>query len=106
NHGVGPCGDALPAEHAAAREKLAKIGLPPADPRAKGLHILMVGDSRGCALLTGLEVLAKDEGATVDNATVLGCGIVADAVGKSLSIVPRSQAEGCHAMVKKVQQEA
>ena len=106
NHGVGPCGDALPQEHAAARKKLAEIGLPPPDPRSRGLHILMVGDSRACALLTGLEVLAKAEGATVDAATVLGCGIVADAVGKSLNIVPRTQAEGCHNMVKKVQQEA
>jgi peptidoglycan/LPS O-acetylase OafA/YrhL len=106
NRGFGPCGPALPREHDDARVKLAQLGLPPPDPRAKGLHILVVGDSRACALLTGLEVLTKAEGATVSDAAVLGCGIVADAVGKSLSLVPRVQAEGCHDMVAKAQQKA
>ncbi|MGZ6945867.1 MAG: acyltransferase family protein [Acidimicrobiia bacterium] len=106
NHPAGPCGAALPKEQQEAQAKLAQIGLPPPDPRSAGLHILVVGDSRACALLTGLEVVGKTEGATVDNAAVLGCGIVADAVGKSLSIVSRSQANGCHQMVKTAQEKA
>ena len=103
DRGFGPCGAPLPEEVAAARSKFAEIGFPPPDPRADGLRLLMVGDSRACALLTGLEVLGKEQGATVANAAVLGCGIVADAVGKSLSIVPREEAEACHQRVRDAQ---
>jgi hypothetical protein len=106
NRAAGPCSSALPEEYKAARTTLARRGLPPRDPRGEGLHILVVGDSRACALLTGLEVLGKAEGAHIDDAAVLGCGIVADAVARSLSLVPRSQADGCHDMVATAQRKA
>jgi peptidoglycan/LPS O-acetylase OafA/YrhL len=106
NRGFGPCGDALPGEVEAARAKFDEIGWPPEDPRAQGLHLLVVGDSRACSLSTGLEQLAQEQGATLDNASVLGCGIVADAVTRSLSMVPRSQADACRGRVRDAQRAA
>ena len=105
NHVAGPCGSALPEERRAARKRLAELGVPQAEA-SRHLRVLVVGDSRACSLLTGLEVLGRAEGVQVDNAAVLGCGVVADAVAKSISVVPRTQADRCHDMVRTAQLKA
>ena len=103
NHKYGPCVAATGDEHRAASARLRELGVPAADPRVRGKTVMVVGDSRACSLLTGIEMLGRAEGFRVENAAVLGCGVVADAVGKTYSLVPRSQARACHDLVEATQ---
>jgi peptidoglycan/LPS O-acetylase OafA/YrhL len=100
NHVAGPCTTATKGERTAADKRLRELGVPPEDPRDTDLRLMVIGDSRACSLLTGFEAMGRAEGSPVTNAAVLGCGVVADAVGKSWGLVPRSQAYGCHDMVR------
>lgn len=100
---VGPCGDARPSEHAAARAELRRLGRTDADTRSDGMRVLVIGDSRACSLLTGLEVVSAAAGASTDNAAVLGCGVVEDAVTRSNILVPRKFTESCHDLTRSLQ---
>jgi peptidoglycan/LPS O-acetylase OafA/YrhL len=103
NHAAGPCTNATKGERTQADTALRKLGVPAEDPRDKDLKLMVVGDSRACSLLTGFEALGRAVGSPVTNAAVLGCGVVADAVGKTFAMVPRSQAHSCHRVVEEAQ---
>jgi peptidoglycan/LPS O-acetylase OafA/YrhL len=103
NHPAGPCTTATKGERTEADRTLRKLGVPAEDPRDTDLKLMVVGDSRACSMLTGFEALGRAEGSPVTNAAVLGCGVVADAVGKTYALVPRSQADTCHDVVEKEQ---
>ena len=79
----GPCIAAEPSEHDQARTQLDKPSRSPPIRGPMGLRVLVIGDSIACSLLTGLEVAGSSQGAQVDNAAVLGCGVVSDTVGAS-----------------------
>jgi peptidoglycan/LPS O-acetylase OafA/YrhL len=103
NHPAGPCTTATKGERTEANKTLRELGAPATDARDTALKLMVVGDSRACSLLTGFEALGRAEGSPVTNAAVLGCGVVADAVGKTYSLVPRQQANTCHDVVEKAQ---
>jgi peptidoglycan/LPS O-acetylase OafA/YrhL len=103
NHPAGPCTTATKGERQGASQRLRELGLPAPDTRDADLKLMVVGDSRSCSMLTGLEALGRAEGVPVTNAAVLGCGVVADAVGTSYALVTRAQAHSCHGMVEKSQ---
>ena len=98
--GVGYCGSAPAAEVRRAQRELRHLGgiatpLAPSPP----IRLAVLGDSRACSLLTGLEVGARPLHATVANGAVLGCGIVAGAISRRYAMVPRPWARGCPSRV-------
>ena len=92
NHQPGPCGAAPPEETSQARAELAQARAAPADPRADGLRVLVIGDSIACSLLTGLEVTGprRARRSTTPRSSVAGSS--SDTVGRSSSC-PRPFAE-------------
>jgi peptidoglycan/LPS O-acetylase OafA/YrhL len=105
NHRPGPCGAALPSERTQARAELRQLKPLPVAAQAPGLRVLVIGDSIACSLLTGLEATAATQGAQVDNAAILGCGVVADTVWKE-SFLPRPFAKHCPGLARTRQQRA
>jgi peptidoglycan/LPS O-acetylase OafA/YrhL len=79
SHTPGGCGGATRAERDEARTKLDELGAT-ADARSRGLRVLVIGDSIACSLLTGLEAEAALHGAEVENAAVIGCGVISGPV--------------------------
>ncbi len=105
NHVPGPCGAAQPNERDQATAELRKLAPLPPEPKAAGLRVLVIGDSIACSLLTGLEVTGASQGAHVDNAAILGCGVIADTVWRQ-SFLPRPFAKECPALARTRQQRA
>jgi peptidoglycan/LPS O-acetylase OafA/YrhL len=101
----GHCGKSLPAERAAARDELARLEPLAPDDRSEGFRVLVIGDSIACSLLTGLEAVGEVQGAHVDNAAVVGCGVIAGTVSND-SMLPREFAEGCPDLTRSLQERA
>jgi peptidoglycan/LPS O-acetylase OafA/YrhL len=72
----GPCGPATQTERVEARTELDRLVPLARGSRSEEFRILVIGDSIACSLLTGLEATGAIAGARVDNAAVLGCGVI------------------------------
>jgi peptidoglycan/LPS O-acetylase OafA/YrhL len=66
-------------------------------------RITAIGDSWACSLLPGLEAVAARDGASVSNAAVLGCGVVADAVVPVGGLPPPSWIRRCQTLVRETE---
>ena len=98
----GRCGRASGAEREDAAREISRLGGLPETRRTTPLRVAVIGDSRACSLLTGLEAGARAVDARITNGSVLGCGVVAGAVSQSVGTVPRSSARRCSAKVRRV----
>jgi peptidoglycan/LPS O-acetylase OafA/YrhL len=67
------------------------------------LRITVVGDSWACSLLPGLDAVAARDGASVSNAAVLGCGVVADAVVPIHGVPPPTWTRRCRPLVRETE---
>lgn len=101
--GPGLCLDAQPREVVDAEGKLRELGTAHT-PDPGELRILVIGDSRACSLLTGLETLGGVYDVPVGDGTVLGCGVVSGIVADV--IVPRDFSAACPELAENTQAEA
>ena len=60
-----------------ASRALQRGGVPDV-PRLAGVTVSVIGDSRACSLLPGLEAAKRPTGVRVGDGAVLGCGVVAE----------------------------
>ncbi len=101
----GHCGESFPAERDAARDELSRLEPLAPDGRSEGFRILVIGDSIACSLLTGFEALSEVQGSHVDNAAVVGCGVISGTVASD-SMLPRDFAERCPDLTRSLQEQA
>ena len=93
------CGAPLDKELATARTALRTQGRPAPAPGRQ--RILVVGDSTACSMYLGLSVVGNAVGVRVDNASIIGCGIVSDEVSVAFFATNRSQR--CHDAVQRIE---
>jgi peptidoglycan/LPS O-acetylase OafA/YrhL len=94
------CGTPRPAETEEAQEQAAELGPPALERSAEGLRVLVLGDSVACSLYPGLAAVGDLVGASVEQASVFGCGIASGEVTttRNEQITPHS--ERCPVMVQ------
>ncbi|MDQ1481068.1 MAG: hypothetical protein QOI44_1929 [Actinomycetota bacterium] len=96
------CDTPRPNETAEAVDEARTLGPPDFAQYARGLRILVVGDSTACSLYPGLAAVGNEVGATVAQAAVFGCGVASGQITttRNEQITPHS--ERCQAMVNEV----
>jgi peptidoglycan/LPS O-acetylase OafA/YrhL len=99
--GIGPCGNPPRFEIREANREAARLGPIEVPAPTPPLRIAVLGDSRACSLLTGMEAVGRRLDATVGNGTILGCGIVAGAISAKNGMMPRDFAESCLGRVER-----
>ncbi|MDT5001279.1 MAG: hypothetical protein QOK12_3384, partial [Mycobacterium sp.] len=96
------CDTPRPNETAEAVDEARALGPPDFARYARGLRILVVGDSTACSLYPGLAAVGDEVGTTVAQAAVFGCGVASGQITttRNEQITPHS--ERCPAMVNEV----
>ncbi len=69
-------------------------------------RILLIGDSTACSLYPGLRAVGRAEGFRVDQAAVVGCGVVSDEVTSARPFVVPLGTEQCHGRVDRALRRA
>lgn len=69
-----------PCPAPSAHDLASLLGSGPKPSSRFGARVMLVGDSTACTLLQGLEAVAGPAGVQVENAAVIGCGVVSGEV--------------------------
>jgi peptidoglycan/LPS O-acetylase OafA/YrhL len=85
-----------------ARERLSGTASEPRVP----MRILLVGDSLACSLLPGLDAIGAQDGATVSQAAVVGCGVVSENVAPAGDLPPPAWRKMCAPLVHTTESRA
>jgi peptidoglycan/LPS O-acetylase OafA/YrhL len=94
-----PCPASAPADVGDATAAITRQGVPVV-PNVRGKNITVIGDSRACSLLVGIDAAAPLVGATVGNGSVLGCGVVAERFDVS-GLIPAVWRDRCPGAFRK-----
>ncbi len=73
-------------------------------PQLSHRNVLVIGDSTACSFFPGFQAVADSGGVVVDDASVIGCGIVSDLVVGPL--MPSLPSRHCHDVVRRTQDAA
>ncbi len=76
-------GDACP--NPSSKEVKTLMGTGPGARRQIAARVLVVGDSTACTMLPGLEAVAAPAGVQIENAAVIGCGVVSGEVAPQVT---------------------
>ena len=71
-------GDACPTP--SSREVKTLMGTGPSAPQRTVARVMVVGDSTACTMLPGLQAVAAPAGVQIEDAAVIGCGVVSGEV--------------------------
>ena len=98
-NGAHPCPNGTTAEVGEARAQIARLGVPDV-PALRGENVTVIGDSRACSLVVGVDAAAQLTGFTAGNGAVLGCGVVAERFDVS-GLIPATWRDRCPAAARK-----
>jgi peptidoglycan/LPS O-acetylase OafA/YrhL len=87
------CGEPESAEMRDATAQARELGKPELERPARGVRILLLGDSTACSFYPGLKAVGQEVGAQVQQASVFGCGMASGHITttRGEQITPNSQ---------------
>jgi peptidoglycan/LPS O-acetylase OafA/YrhL len=97
------CGAPRPDETQQAVDEAHKLGAPQLRPSARGLRVLILGDSTACSIFPGMKAVGDEVGASVAQAAVFGCGIASGDVTSTRGEQITPHSDRCPAMVERAQ---
>jgi peptidoglycan/LPS O-acetylase OafA/YrhL len=97
------CGAPRPDESQQAVDEAHKLGAPQIGRSAKGVRVLILGDSTACSIYPGMKAVGDEIGASVAQAAVFGCGMASGDVTSTRGEQITPHSERCPAMVERAQ---
>jgi lysophospholipase L1-like esterase len=97
------CGAPRPSETSEAVDEARKIGPPAAGAAARGVRVLILGDSTACSLYPGMKAVGDEVGVSVAQAAVFGCGMASGEITTTRGEQITPHTERCPEMVDAAQ---
>ena len=98
-NGAHPCPAWSQTDIDAAAKVITRRGVPDV-PALQGRNVTVIGDSRACSLVPGVEAAAQLAGFTAGDGAVLGCGVVAERFDVS-GLIPAVWRDRCPAAFRR-----